>query len=433
MLHSQLFTKTLKGTPKDEKSINAQLLLRGGFIYKEMAGAYTYLPLGLRVLRKIEEIIREEMENIGAEELLMSIFQPKKIWEETGRWSKEIGEVMYKCKENGKDIGLGPTHEEMITDIVRNFIKSFKDLPRALFQIQTKFRKEPRARSGLLRGREFDMKDLYSFHKSEEDFKKYYEQVKKSYLKILKRCGLGAIVTEASGAGFIKDFTHEFQVLAEGGEDIIIYCEANHFSQNKEISKFKVGDKCPICKKTLKKGKSIEVGNIFPLGTKYSKAMKAYFTDKAGSRKLMIMGCYGLGPSRIMGAIVEVHHDKNGIIWPKTVAPFQIHLIQIPSPAESRAKAKKRTKFSSPENTEKVKKVAERVYQDLQKQGIEVLYDDREEKSAGEKFADCDLIGIPYRIVVSEKTLKKDCVEIKKRGEKKTRLVKIKQILNVKF
>jgi len=414
MKHSQLFTKTLKEAPKDEKSINAQLLLRGGFIYKEMAGAYTYLPLGLRVLRKIEEIIREEMENIGAEELLMSIFQPKKIWEETGRWSKEIGEVMYKCKENGKDIGLGPTHEEMITDIVRNFIKSFKDLPRALFQIQTKFRKEPRARSGLLRGREFDMKDLYSFHKSEEDFKKYYEKVKKSYLKILKRCGLEAIVTEASGAGFIKDFTHEFQVLAEGGEDIIIYCEANHFSQNKEISKFKAGDKCPICKKTLKKGKSIEVGNIFPLGTKYSKAMKAYFTDKAGSRKLMIMGCYGLGPSRIMGTIIEVHHDKNGIIWPKTVAPFQVHLIQI-------------------ENSKIVKKASQKLYQDLQKQGIEVLYDDREEKSAGEKFADGDLIGIPTRIVVSEKTLKKDCVEIKKRGEKKTRLVKIKQILNVKF
>lgn len=414
MKQSQLFTKTLKEAPKDEKSINAQFLLRGGFIYKEMAGAYTYLPLGLRVLRKIEEIIREEMENIGAEELLMSIFQPKKIWEETGRWSKEIGEVMYKCKENGKDIGLGPTHEEMITDIVRNFIKSFKDLPRALFQIQTKFRKEPRARSGLLRGREFDMKDLYSFHKSEEDFKKYYEKVKKSYLKILKRCGLEAIVTEASGAGFIKDFTHEFQVLAEGGEDIIIYCEANHFSQNKEISKFKAGDKCPICKKTLKKGKSIEVGNIFPLGTKYSKAMKAYFTDKAGSRKLMIMGCYGLGPSRIMGAIVEVRHDKNGIIWPKTVAPFQVHLIQI-------------------ENSKIVKKASQKLYQDLQKQGIEVLYDDREEKSAGEKFADGDLIGIPTRIVVSEKTLKKDCVEIKKRGEKKTRLVKIKQILNVKF
>lgn len=414
MLHSQLFTKTLKGIPKDEKSINAQLLLRGGFIYKEMAGVYAYLPLGLRVLRKIEEIIREEMENIGAEELLMSIFQPKKIWEETGRWSKEIGEVMYKCKENGKDIGLGPTHEEMITDIVRNFIKSFKDLPRALFQIQTKFRKEPRARSGLLRGREFDMKDLYSFHKSEEDFKKYYEKVKKSYLKILKRCGLEAIVTEASGAGFIKDFTHEFQILAEGGEDIIIYCEANHFSQNKEISKFKAGDKCPICKKTLKKGKSIEVGNIFPLGTKYSKAMKAYFTDKAGSRKLMIMGCYGLGPSRIMGTIVEVHHDKNGIIWPKTVAPFQVHLIQI-------------------ENSKIVKKASQKLYQDLQKQGIEVLYDGREEKSAGEKFADGDLIGIPTRIVVSEKTLTKDCVEIKKRGEKKTRLVKIKQILNAKF
>ena len=406
MKQSQLFYKTLKEAPKDEPSINAQLLLRGGFIYKEMAGVYTYLPLGLRVLRKIENIIREEMEKIGGQEILMTVFQPKPLWQETGRWSKEIGKVMYKCQEDGKEVGLGPTHEEMLTDIIRHHVKSYQDFPLYLYQIQTKFRKEPRARSGLLRGREFDMKDLYSFHSSQIDFERYYEKVKKSYLKILKRCGLEGIITEASGAGFIKGFTHEFQVLAEGGEDTIIYCQSHHFSQNKEIAKFKPGDKCPVCKKPLKQGKSIEVGNIFPLGTKYSKAMKAYFIDKDGERKSIIMGCYGIGPSRTMGAIVEVHHDQKGIIWPKEVAPFQIHLIPI-------------------ENTQKVKKVSQKLYRDLQKRNLEVLYDDREEKSAGEKFAEADLIGIPLRLVISERTLKQNSVEIKKRSEKKTKLIKM--------
>ncbi|NCO80263.1 hypothetical protein GW869_00575 [bacterium] len=408
MRQSQLFTKTLKEAPKDEKSINAKFLRRAGFIYKEMAGTYTYLPLGLRVLRKIENIIREEMENISGQELLMTVFQPRKIWEETDRWSKEIGKVMYKTREDNSEIGLGPTHEEMITDIIRNYIKSYKDLPIAIFQIQTKFRKEPRARSGLLRGREFDMKDLYSFHDSEEDFKKYYEQVKKSYLKILKRCGLSGIITEASGAGFIKGFTHEFQVLSEGGEDTIIYCPKRDFAQNREIAKLRGGRKCPICGRILKEEKSIEVGNIFPLGTKYSKAMNAYFIDRSGLRKLMIMGCYGLGPSRTMGAIIEVHHDEKGIIWPKEVAPFQIHLIQI-------------------ENTQKLKKTAAKFYQDLQKQGIEVLYDDRD-RTPGEKFADADLIGIPIRIVVSERTLAKNSAEIKKRSEKKVELIKLSQV-----
>ncbi len=410
MRYSQLFTKTLKETPRDEKSVNAQLLLRAGFIYKEMAGVYSYLPLGLRVLRKIENIIREEMENVGGQEILMSVFQPKKLWEETGRWSKEIGEVMYKCKENGKDIGLGPTHEEMITDIIRSFIKSSKDLPRAIFQIQTKFRKEPRARSGLIREREFDMKDLYSFHATEADFKKYYEEVKKSYLKILKRCGLESIITEASGAGFTPGFTHEFQVLTEGGEDTIIFCPKHHFSQNKEIASLRAGNKCPICKKVLKEGKSIEVGNIFPLGTKYSKAMQAYFIDRDGKRKLMIMGCYGLGPSRIMGAIIEVHHDSQGIIWPGEVAPFQFHLINL-----------------NPANP-KVSKASEKVYRELRKRNLEVLYDDQIEKTPGEKLVDADLIGIPIRIVVSERTLKENSLEVKKRDGKKVKLIKLNQV-----
>ncbi|MFC1663587.1 aminoacyl--tRNA ligase-related protein [Patescibacteria group bacterium] len=414
MKQSKLFCKTLKEAPKDEKSTNAQLLSRGGFVFKEMAGVYSYLPLGLKVLRNIENIIREEVERIEGQEILMTVFQPKSLWQETGRWSKEMGKVMYKCKEGNKEIGLGPTHEEMLTDIIRHHIKSYEDLPLYLYQIQTKFRKEPRARSGLLRGREFDMKDLYSFHSSQEDFKKYYKRAIQAYFKILKRCGLKAIITEASGAGFTKEYTHEFQVLSRGGEDNIVFCEKHHFSQNKEIAKLKEGDKCPVCKKILKQEKSIEVGNIFPLGTKYSQKMKAFFADKDGRRKPIVMGCYGLGPSRIMGAVVEVHHDKKGIIWPKEISPFQVHLIQI-------------------ERTQKVKKAAEKLCEDLQKRNLEVLYDDRTDKTPGEKFVEADLIGIPYRLVVSEKTLKKNSVEVKKRNSQNLKLIKIKnlnQIIN---
>jgi len=413
MLQSQLFYKTKKEAPKDEKSINAKLLSRAGFIYKEMAGAYSYLPLGLRVLRKIENIIREEMERISGQEILMTVLQPKNLWEETNRWSKGIGKAMYKCKEDGKEIGLGPTHEEMLTDIIRRFIKSYEDLPLYVYQIQTKFRKEARAKSGLLRGREFNMKDLYSFHNSEEDFKKYYKKVIQAYFRIFKRCGLKTILTEASGKDFTQGVTHEFQVLSEDGEDTIIFCPKGDFSQNKEIARLKANSKCPKCKNILKEGKSIEVGNVFPLGTKYSKAMQANFATKDGKRKPIIMGCYGIGSSRTMGAIVEVCHDNKGIIWPKSVAPFDAHLIPI-------------------ENNKKIKKMAEKLHNDLSKSGVEVLYDDRD-KSPGEKFAEADLIGIPIRLVVSEKTLSKNSVEIKERSSKKAKLVKIKNVVfNVK-
>jgi len=406
MRQSQLFYKTLKRAPKDEESINSQLLIRAGFIYKEMAGVWSFLPLGLRVLRKIEKIIREEMEKIGAQEILMSVLQPRFLWEETGRWSKEIGKVMYKTQEGKKETGLGPTHEEMITDIVRKSIKSWQDLPLYLYQIQNKFRKEPRAKSGLLRCREFGMKDLYSFHSSEEDFRKYYDTVKKAYFRIFKRCGLDSILTEASGAGFTKEITHEFQVLADGGEDRIIYCPKHHFSQNKEIAKLKTGDKCPICQRVLKEEKSIEAGNIFPLETKFSKQMSAFFTDRDGKKKLIVMGCYGLGVSRIIGVIVEVHHDQFGIIWPKEVAPFQIHLIPI--------------ELSSP----RVGKDSEKLYRDLQKENLEILYDDRKNVFPGEKLVEADLIGLPIRIVISERTLKRDCVEVKERKKKEVKLVK---------
>ena len=414
MRQSKIFTKTKKQAPKDEKSINAILLERAGFIYKEMAGVYSFLPLGLRVLKNIEEIVREEMNKISGQEISMAVLQPKKLWQETGRWSEGIGKsVMYKCEGNGK-VGLGPTHEEMLTDIIRNYVQSFEDLPLYIYQIQTKFRKEARARSGLLRGREFKMKDLYSFHSSESDFKKYYEKSKKAYFQVFKRCDLKAIITEASGAGFTKEHTHEFQVIAKDGEDKIVYCPKLHFSQNKEISKFKAGDKCPLCKKILKQTKSIEAGNIFPLGIKYSKAMKAFFTDKDGKRKPIIMGCYGIGISRVMGAIVEIHHDQKGIIWPSQVSPFELHLISLEGGDKKISK--------------KIKQTSEKLYKHLQNSGVELLYDDRGDKSPGEKFVDADLIGIPYRIVVSKRTLEKNSVEFKKRDKEKTRLVKIKEI-----
>jgi len=412
MRQSQLFTKTLREAPKDEKGKNAQLLIRAGFIYKEMAGVYTFLPLGLRVLKRIEEIIRTEMNKISGQEVLMPVLQPKVLWEKTDRWAKGIGKVMYKTKDqSGKELALGPTHEEVLTNIISKYIKSYKDLPLAIYQIQTKFRKEPRARSGLLRCREFGMKDLYSFHSSVEDFKKYYETVKKSYLKILRKFGLDALLTEASGVGFTEGYTHEFQVLAKDGEDEIIYCPKKHFAQNKEIAKFKKGEPCPLCKKGLLEGKSIEVGNIFPLGTKYSQALDAYFIDRDGKRKPIIMGCYGLGTSRLIATIVELYHDEKGIIWPKSVAPFQVHLIQTG-------------------NSKRIIKAASKLYQDLQNQEVEVLYDDREDKSVGEKFADCDLIGIPYRLVVSERTLKRGSVEMKKRSDKKIKLVKVGKIVS---
>ncbi len=408
MRQSQLFTKTYKEAPKGEESINAILLQRGGFIYKEMAGVYSFLPLGLKVLNKISNIVREEMNNINGQEVFMSILQPKELWQKTGRWDKGIGkEVMYKI-EDKSEVGLGPTHEEMLTDIVSKYVQSEDDLPFYIYQIQTKFRKEPRAKSGLLRGREFLMKDLYSFHATEKDFTEYYEKVKRAYTNIYKRCGVDAIITEASGGDFTDEFSHEFQVLADSGEDLIIYCPKCSFSQNTEVAKVKAGDKCPECGAELKQAKSIEAGNIFPLGCKYSEALGAFFTDSKGNKKPIIMGCYGLGVSRLMGSVVEALHDKQGIIWPSEVAPFKVHLIAL-------------------HNAEKQ---AEEIYKGLVSAGIEVLFDDREGKAAGEKFADVDLIGIPTRIVVSEKTLAQESVEVKQRNQQETKLVKTKDLNN---
>ena len=410
---SQFFFKSVKETPKDEVSLNAKLLARAGFIQKLSAGIYSYLPLGLRVLNKIENIIREEMNNIAGQELLMPALHPKEIWEESGRW--KTADYLYKLKDRqGKEYALGATHEEVISDIARKYISSYRDLPLSLYQIQTKFRDELRPKSGLLRTKEFSMKDLYSFHADEKDFKKYYEQVKKTYLKIFERCGFGEIiVAEAGGGTFTNDYTHEFQIPTEAGEDAFVFCPKGDYARNREIADRKKGDKCPKCGAILKDVKTIEVGNIFPLSTRFSEPMAVNFIDKNGEKKPVIMGCYGIGPSRVMGAAVEVHHDENGIVWPDEIAPFRTHLIKI-----SNLKSQ----------ISKIDEFSDKIYQDLQKKDVEVLYDDRGEKTAGEKFADADLIGIPWRLVISEKTLKQDAVELKKRDEQKVKLIKIKDL-----
>jgi len=410
MKQTKYFLKTLKQKPKDETSVNAELLIRGGFIDKLMAGVYSYLPMGFKVLNNIKRIVREEMNKIGAQELLMPALHPKELWEETNRW-EEGKDVMFQFEgRSGKKLGLGWTHEEVITDIIRTRIKSYKDLPIALYQIQDKFRNEPRAKSGLLRGIEFSMKDLYSFHRDMDDFEEYYERVKAAYLIIFKRCGLDAIISEASGGSFTEKYSHEFQVACASGEDIVIRCPDCDFAQNKEI--FDDSKKiCPKCGSTLKSVKTIEVGNIFPLEAKYSEQMKAQFTDENGKQKNIIMGCYGLGPSRVMGSIVEVHHDEKGIVWPWEIAPYKIHLVGLGM------------------DDSVVEKKANSIFNTLiKKYPRQVFFDDRTDKSTGEKLADSDLIGLPIRIVIGPKTLEKNSVEIKSRAKKEGKTVRIKKL-----
>jgi prolyl-tRNA synthetase len=392
MKQSQLFTKTQKNAPKDEMSLNAQLLIRAGFVDKLMAGVYTILPLGWRVMKKIENIIREEIDAIGGQEIFMPALQPKENWERTGRWGTM--DDLYKVKDSSdREFALGATHEEVISPLVKKFINSYKDLPFSAYQIQSKFRMELRAKSGILRGREFMMKDLYSFHLDQGDLDDYYEKTKKAYKNIFERVGIGGktFVTFASGGSFSK-YSHEFQTLTEAGEDIIYICNKCNLAINKEIKS--ETPQCPDCQGSdFREEKAVEVGNIFKLGTKYSAPFNLAVDNKQGEKVTLTMGCYGIGLQRLMGTIVEVNNDGKGIIWPESVAPFKVHLISLGKDTE-----------------------AEKIYQDLEKNNIEVLYDDRD-VSAGEKFADADLIGLPYRIVVSEKSLKSGGVEIKKRPE----------------
>ncbi len=409
MKYTILFPKTKRDAPADEQSANAILLERGGFIKKHMAGVYNYLPLGLRVLGKISNIIREEMNSIGGQELLMTALQPKEVWTETGRWKTLGDDNMLQFKNrSGGEIGLAITHEEAMISIARNYINSYKDLPLYLYQIQSKFRDEQRARFGLIRGRELLMKDLYSFDLTEEAHQEFYEIVTQAYIKAFERVGLKVKVVEASGGVFTPNRSLEFQVLIPVGEDEIIHCESCDFAQNREINEDKAGDKCPNCGGVLKVDNGIEVGNIFHYGTMYSEKMGLLVTDEKGERVPAIMGAYGWGVSRVMGTIVEVFNDDKGIIWPEAVAPFKVHLITL-----------------GPE----VKEEGENVYKRLLSEEIEVLFDDREESSAGEKFADADLIGIPYRVVVSKRNEGK--LEIKKRAEKETEFKTLEQLIEI--
>lgn len=557
MKYSQLFGKTIKEASREENSVNAQLLTRGGFVQKVAAGIYNYLPLGLRVLAKIENIIREEMNAIDGQEVSMPILHPIELWQTTGR-DKTAADILYRTKGAGDhDFVLGPSHEETVTPLAGSYIRSYKDLPLSLYQIQWKFRNEPRAKSGVLRGREFGMKDMYSFHVSEEDLDKYYERAKEAYLKVYKRMGLTAYMIEAPGGIFSDKTSHEFSIKTPAGEDTVIICDKCGFAQNLEIAEgkmdephdknekeaamkeidavrgltveanakfhnvpdwkilksvvYKAGDgfigvcirgdlevsdtklgaflheqnirpatpeelkelglvqgfispvknnkipfvgdhsieniknfatganalnkdlinvnvgrdftvkefasfasvtdnfTCSKCGGSLRAEKAVEAGNIFKLGTKYSKDFLVYFTDEKGERKLCTMGCYGIGTTRLVGTIVESSHDEHGIIWPKSVAPYLVHLITL-------------------SGDETVAKAAEKLYKDLSNEGIEVLFDDRDE-SAGRKFADADLIGNPLRLVISSKTLANGTCEWRARTEKNIEFVPLKDVV----
>ncbi len=413
MRQSQLFTKTFKDSPKDEVTINAQLLLRAGFINKELAGVYSYLPLGLRVLNKICNIIREEINTIGGQEVFLTSLQSQELWEKTDRWSDEVVDNWFKTELKNKTVlGLAFTAEEPLTAIMKNHIKSYKDLPVYAYQIQTKFRNELRAKSGIMRAREFLMKDLYSFSRSQEEHEQFYEKSKEAYLKIFERCGLGSqtYLTFSSGGVFSK-YSHEFQTLTNAGEDTIFVDKNKKIAINKEVYNDEVLNSLGLKKAELVEEKAVEVGNIFTLGTKFSEPLGLKFTDENGKQQTVIMGCYGIGPGRVMGTIVEIYHDEKGIIWPEAVAPFQIHLISL----------------CKDEND---KKKADEIYNNLIKQNIEVLYDDRD-ASAGQKFADSDLIGIPIRYIVSSKTLEQGSVEVKNRKSGKVEMVEITKFFSV--
>ncbi len=412
MRQSEILFKTQKAYPKDEVAVNAQLLIKANFVHKLMAGVYSYLPLGFRVRMKAMNVIREEMNALGASELLMPSLQPKSAWEASGRWDG-LSKIMYQFKDHsGRDVGLGATHEEIVAILAQGIIDSYADLPKYVYQIQAKFRDEPRAKSGILRGREFTMKDMYSFHADENSLNDFYEKSKKAYLNVFTRCGLKAYVTEASGGDFSKNYSHEFMVETPAGEDETYLCRLCGFARNKEIADFKSGGECPSCKSgVLEKVKTVEVGNIFKLGTKYAEAANLNFKDKEGNLKPVVMGSYGIGVERLMGTVVEVHHDEKGIVWPEEIAPFKIHLLAIG--AES----------------EKLKKFGDSVYNELEKAGLEVLFDDRPKVSAGEKFYDADLVGLPWRMVVSEKMMVQDKVEVKRRNAKESKDEKLKDFI----
>ena len=414
---SELATKTQKQTSDSDVSRNAQFLTRAGYVGRLMAGVYSFLPLGMRVLNNIENIIREEMNSIGGQEILMPALQPKDIWEKTGRWDKV--DILFKLKGAGdRDLALGPTHEEVVTPLMAGFIQSYRDLPKAVYQIQTKFRNEARAKSGLLRGREFRMKDLYSFHASQGDLDAFYEQATAAYHRIFKRCGLGGItlLTYASG-GIFSRYSHEFQTVTPYGEDVIYRVPGTEIAINKEIIDdqdvlkelipgYKPGDE-----KNLEEVKAIEVGNIFKLGTRFAESFSAGFTAADGTQIFPVMGCYGIGPSRVMGTIAECLSDEDGLVWPEQVAPYHIHLVSLVNEAADIEKC-------------------EKIYKQLCAEGVSVLYDDRDAR-AGEKLADADLIGLPHRVILGKKTLATGSFEWKKRIETESNILPLEKLQEI--
>lgn len=412
MRQSRLFQKTTKNISRLEISRNAQLLTKAGYINQLMAGVYSYMPLGLRVLNKIENIIRQEMNAINGQELLMPALHPKDIWQTTGRWDNV--DVLFKLKGAGdRDLALGPTHEEVVTPLGASLISSYKDLPVAAYQIQTKFRNEARAKSGLLRGREFRMKDMYSFHADQNDLDAYYDVVTKAYTRIFERCGLGdkTKITFASGGIFSK-YSHEFQTVTEYGEDIIYLVPGTTLAINKEI----INDRDALkeivpnytagMEENFEQCKAIEVGNIFKLGTKFSDVCGVRFTTSDGTIQIPVMGCYGIGPSRIMGTVAECLSDEKGLIWPVEVAPYKIHLIRLAHKEDHIQRC-------------------DEIYEMLIRTNIDVLYDDRPNIAAGTKFADSDLLGIPQKLIISEKTLNENNLEWRGRTEQQSVAISI--------
>lgn len=407
---TQLFTKTRKEIPAEETARNAQLLLRAGYIHKEMAGAYAFLPLGIKTLENIKQIMREEMNAIGGQEIIMTALQPRELWEKTDRWDDAKIDNWFKIAVNGGgEAGLAITHEEPITNMMKPFISSYKDLPISVYQFQHKFRNELRAKSGLMRGREFLMKDLYSFSRDKDQHDVFYQAVVEAYKKFFDRLGIGEFtyMTYASG-GIFAPFSHEFQTISEVGEDTIFVDESKKIAINKEVLSDAVLAELNIKPADLQEKHAVEVGNIFTLGTRFSEPLGLHFTDEDGTQKPVFMGSYGLGPSRLMGLLVEHFSDDKGIVWPENVAPFTVYLARL-------------------HTSEKCMQVADEVYSALQKMGVSVLYDDRDVRP-GEKFADADLLGMPYRLVVSDKTVDSGRYELKRRTESDSQFVDLNEV-----
>jgi prolyl-tRNA synthetase len=409
---SKLFTKTKKETPSGESAKNAQLLIQAGFIEKEMAGVYAYLPLGKKVIDKIVAIVKEEMNSIGGQEIQLTALQPKELWEVTGRWNDDIVDIWFKTKLNGGgEIGLGMSHEEPLTALLKNHITSYQDLPLFIYQVQTKFRNELRAKSGLMRGREFLMKDMYSFTRTEAEHQKLFVEAREAYERVFQRLGISdkTFFTTADGGIFSSDFSYEFQTLTDAGEDTIYLDRDKNVAINEEILSDEVLSKLGLNRDNLEVQKASEVGNIFNLGTKYSSPFDLNYLSEDNELKPVIMGCYGLGISRVMGLIAEVLSDDKGLVWPQEIAPARFYLINLGT-------------------DEAVIDYCNEVYTRLIDEGIEVLYDDRE-VHAGEKFADADLSGIPFRIVISNKTVVQKKVELKSRVSDTTEMLSLDKLI----